>query len=91
MMVISGAIADGDVPALCSRAARLLDGLSEPTLVCDVHGVDPADAAAVDALARMQLTALRRGRRIKFDRVPSELRDLIHLVGLRDVLSGPLG
>jgi ABC-type transporter Mla MlaB component len=91
MMVISGAIAEGDVPALCARLARLLDAPGVQTLVCDVHGVDPADAAAVDGLARMQLTALRRGRRIKFDRAPSELRDLIHLVGLSDVLSGRLG
>jgi ABC-type transporter Mla MlaB component len=89
MMVISGAIADGDVPALCSRAARLLDGLSEQTLVCDVHGVDRADAAALNGLARMQLTALRRGHRIQLHRPPGELRDLIALAGLSDALSVP--
>jgi ABC-type transporter Mla MlaB component len=83
-MVISGAIADGDVPALCSQVARLLDGPG--ALVCDVHGIEPADVAAVGGLARMQLTALRRGHRIRFDRAPSELRELIALVGLSDVL-----
>ncbi|MDX6547439.1 MAG: hypothetical protein QOG33_989 [Gaiellales bacterium] len=85
-MVISGAIADGDVPALCSQVARLLDGPGALTLVCDVHGVEPADAAAVGGLARMQLAALRRGHRIRFDGAPSELRELIALIGLSDVL-----
>jgi ABC-type transporter Mla MlaB component len=86
MMVICGAIADGDATALCSQVARLLDGLGASTLVCDVHGLEPADAAAVDGLARMQLTALRRGHRIQLDRPPRELRDLIALVGLGEVL-----
>jgi ABC-type transporter Mla MlaB component len=90
MMVLSGAIADGDVAALCSQVARLLDGLGTRTLACDVHGVDPADAAAVHGLARMQLTALRHGHRIQLDRPPSELRELIALVGLSDVLPSVL-
>jgi ABC-type transporter Mla MlaB component len=90
MMVISGAIADGDVVGLCRQVVRLLDGLGVQTLVCDVHALDPADATAVNGLARMQLTALRRGHSIRLDRPPSELRDLIALVGLSDVLPSVL-
>ncbi|MDX6545054.1 MAG: hypothetical protein QOG02_828 [Gaiellales bacterium] len=86
MMVICGAIGDGDAAALCSRVAGLLDGLGASTLVCDVHDLHPADAAAVDGLARMQLTARRRGHSIQLGRPPGELCDLIALVGLGDVL-----
>jgi ABC-type transporter Mla MlaB component len=90
MTVISGAIAGGDAAALCSQVARLLDGPGASTLICDVHGLDPADVAAVDGLARMQLTALRRGHKIQLDRLPRELRDLIALAGLSDVLPSVL-
>jgi ABC-type transporter Mla MlaB component len=89
-MVISGAIADRDVPALCSQAARLLDAPGLQTLICDVRGLDRADATAVDGLARMQLTALRCGRRITLDRPSGELLDLIAFVGLSEVLPAVL-
>lgn len=90
-MVISGAIAGRDVPALCSRAGRLLDVPGVQTLVCDVRDIDRADVGAVNGLARMQLTALRRGCRITLDQPSGELLDLIALVGLSDVLPAVLG
>ena len=85
-MVIAGAIARGDAPLLCARLARLLEGADVGMLECDVHDVDPADSAAVHGLARMQLTALRRGGRIRLCGCSSELRSLIELIGLSDVL-----
>jgi hypothetical protein len=45
-----------------------------------------ADVLTVDALARLQLSAHRTGRRLKLRDASDELQDLIHLVGLRDVL-----
>jgi len=45
------------------------------------------DLAIVDALARMQLGARRRGTRLKLRNVNDELRRLLELVGLADVLA----
>jgi anti-anti-sigma regulatory factor len=44
------------------------------------------DLAIVDSLARMHLGARRRGRRLVLRNVSDELRGLIELVGLADVL-----
>ncbi|RKQ91129.1 STAS domain-containing protein [Solirubrobacter pauli] len=45
------------------------------------------DLALVEALARMQLRARRRGERVRLRNVPDELRGLLELVGLADVLA----
>jgi hypothetical protein len=55
------------------------------TIVCDV-GALAADAAAVDALARLQLTARRLGYEIRLGDASVDLQDLLDFVGLRDVL-----
>lgn len=51
----------------------------------DVAGL-PADVATVETLARFQLAARRRGYTVRLRNAPSELIDLIGLLGLRDVL-----
>jgi hypothetical protein len=43
-------------------------------------------AACVEALARVQLAARRRGRRIVLCHAPEDLRDLLHLMGLAEIL-----
>ena len=54
-------------------------------LVCDVHALAP-DAAAVDALARLQLAARRVGLEVRLRHASTELCCLIEFVGLADVL-----
>ena len=54
-------------------------------LVCDVHALAP-DAAAVDALARLQLAARRVGLEVRLRRASPELCCLIGFVGLAEVL-----
>jgi anti-anti-sigma regulatory factor len=44
------------------------------------------DIGTVDALARLQLSARRLGRRLRLRDVPLELRELIELAGLSRVL-----
>ncbi len=44
------------------------------------------DLALVDALARLQLGAARRGGRLRLDAAPPELRELLDLLGLGGVL-----
>ena len=45
-----------------------------------------ADVLTVDALARLQLSARRRGRRLRLRDASGELQDLIAFVGLSEVL-----
>jgi hypothetical protein len=45
-----------------------------------------ADVLTVDALARLQLSARRHGRRLRVRHASDDLHDLIDLVGLREAL-----
>jgi ABC-type transporter Mla MlaB component len=65
----------------------LLAGEDAGVVLCDVRGV-PADAATVDALARLQLAARRHGCRLRLVNASDELRELTAFLGLRDVLPG---
>jgi ABC-type transporter Mla MlaB component len=60
------------------------------TLPCDVSAL-AADAATIDALARLQLGARRGGHEIVLRRAPDALVDLLDLFGLRDVLRVEMG
>ena len=55
------------------------------TIVCDVEALIP-DAAAVDALARLQLAVRRIGLEVRLRHASSELQGLIVCCGLDDVL-----
>ena len=55
-------------------------------IVCDVGGLAP-DASAIDGLARLHLLAKRQGLEIRFCSVPGDLRELLGLCGLAEVLS----
>jgi hypothetical protein len=55
------------------------------TLACHVGAV-PADAGAVDALARLQLSARRRELEVCLRNASSDLEALLGLCGLSDVL-----
>jgi hypothetical protein len=58
-------------------------------VLCDVRSLQ-ADLAAVDALARLQLAARRRGRALRLSGASDALRALIELVGLGETLPGVL-
>lgn len=83
---IHGPIARADVAGLCDRVCRLLDATRPELAVCDVAGVG-ADAAAVDALARLQLAARHHGCVVRLRHATEELRDLVAFMGLEDVLA----
>jgi hypothetical protein len=69
--------------------------MNDPLLVLDaetdeiVGRVDARmpDLALVESLARLQLSARRRGGRLRLRNVTDELRGLLELVGLADVLA----
>ena len=85
-LIIAGPIAPGDIPALCARARSELDGSGRGQIVCDVGALIDPDAATVDALARLQLTARQLGSRIRLRRACGELLELLELMGLSEVL-----
>jgi ABC-type transporter Mla MlaB component len=82
---ITGPIAPDDLPGLCTRVCSLLEQSSARGALCDVTGVG-VDAVTVDALARLQLAARRRGCRIWLRNASTDLRELVAFMGLEDVL-----
>jgi len=79
-------VARADVPGLCDRVGALLRQGRARVAYCELRGA-PADAVAVDALARLQLAARRNGCEIRVCHASRELRELIALMGLADVLA----
>lgn len=86
VMAIHGPISRADLAGLCDRVCALLQGCRVAAVVaCDVRSVEP-DAVTVDALARLQLAAQRRGCCIRLVGASESLRELVGLMGLDDVL-----
>jgi hypothetical protein len=83
-LVIGDQISPAAMAGLCERVRGLLQGGAQ-LIVCDVSGLAP-DAATIDALARVQLTARRLGGRIRLRNACIELRELVAFTGLSDVL-----
>jgi ABC-type transporter Mla MlaB component len=82
---IRGPISRADLPGLCDRICALLQGSGASVAVCDVCGVE-ADIVAVDALARLQMAAQRRGCQVRLRGASDDLQSLVAFMGLRDVL-----
>ena len=85
-LVISGALSRDDIPSWCDRARTLLENDDCPILVCDVRGLSGCDAVAVDMLARVKLIAQRHGTPMCVRAASRDLRDLISLSGLAEIL-----
>jgi ABC-type transporter Mla MlaB component len=86
VFVIGGRITPADIPALCLRAEAVLAAGDLDPLVCDVATLAHADAVAVDALARLHVLARRHRCNINLLGVSRQLKDLLALMGLCDVL-----
>jgi hypothetical protein len=85
VLAVGRPIAPADLPGLGEKASALLDRKKPDVALCDVRAAEP-DAVTVDALARLQLAARRRGCQVLLRHAPSELLDLLAFMGLRDVL-----
>ncbi|GAA4937709.1 STAS domain-containing protein [Actinoplanes utahensis] len=75
-----------DIPVLCAHLADLVRGRPGHLVLCDVAGLADPDVAAVEALARLRLTARRHGRRLVVTGAGPRLLLLIGLLGLTEVL-----
>jgi ABC-type transporter Mla MlaB component len=81
---IRGPIARADLPGLCERVCATL-AVAGSVVACDVDGVEP-DAVTVDALARLQLAARRRGCAVCLRNASEPLLELVELMGLSHIL-----
>jgi ABC-type transporter Mla MlaB component len=85
--VLGGPVGRADLPAACERLRLLLIDSEADVVLCDVGADVQPDAVAVDALARLQLTARRLGCCVHLCRAPKELEGLLAFTGLLDVVS----
>jgi ABC-type transporter Mla MlaB component len=86
VFVVDGPVDRADVEALCERVRLLLASSHAELVVCDVGALTEPDAATIDALARLQLTAGRLGSQVRLRHACDELQNLLTLVGLSDVV-----
>lgn len=80
-------LARADLDGLCARICLLFAQPGLQVAFCDCSRVVEVDAVVVDALARLQLAARRRGCEVRLRNASAELRDLVALMGLGDVLT----
>jgi hypothetical protein len=76
VFVVYGPIVEDDIPGLCRRVRALFDGEVDQ-VVCDVGALVAPDGVTLDALARLQLAARRRG---------IDLLGLLDAAGLSDIV-----
>lgn len=94
VLVLSGPLTRDEVNGPCDALRALLDsgggggGSDAGVVVCDVGGLGPPGLAAVNLLARLQLTARRGGGRIRLRDPSPALCALLDLVGLRFEMEG---
>ena len=86
VLVIVGATDPTVLTGLCESARVLLADADTTLLVCDVHAIEEPDLSTVDALARLALVARHLGGNVLLLDASPELRDLLHLAGLADVV-----
>jgi ABC-type transporter Mla MlaB component len=82
---VRGPLARTDLPGLCDRVCALLAEGDPVIAFCEVGSLEP-DAVTIDALARLQLAARRRGCQIRLRHASTELLELLEFLGLDDVL-----
>ncbi|MYV97677.1 STAS domain-containing protein [Streptomyces sp. SID3343] len=91
VLVVYPPIDRADIAGLCERLRLLLGASRADPFPCDVGALVVPDLVTIEALARLQLTARRLGRRIRLHDVCGELLALLALMGLADVLPGEAG
>lgn len=89
-MRITGRITPADVPCLDEELRRVLrddgtGGTAPRQVFCDIGGLAQVNLAAVDALARLHLTARRHGSRLRVRNAGPDLLALLELVGLPEL------
>ena len=84
-VAIRGPLEREDLPGLFARVCGLLERHRPDIVRCEVGDV-AVDAVALDALARLALAARRHGCEVRLHGADDDLRGLVSLAGLDDVL-----
>lgn len=85
-LILEGPMVDAEVRAMCERLGTMLDCGRTDRVECDCSALNVGDLRTVDALARLQLTARRRGGNLLLHGAPVGLAELVSLVGLARIL-----
>lgn len=86
LLLIGGRIELDDAVRLGDLVRDLLDGADARLAICDVGMVDQPEAAVVDLLCRIRMITRRLGLGLDVRGASTELRDLLFLTGLCDVV-----
>jgi ABC-type transporter Mla MlaB component len=86
LFAVEGAITPDDIPVLCERLRGLMGRPGVTTVVCDMQRLEAADGVAIEALARLQLAARRRGCRVVLRNASTDLLGLLVLAGLSEAM-----
>ncbi len=86
VFTITAPVEQACIGALCDRLRTTVARDGAKVVICDVQHLTPADAVAVDLLARLQLTARRIGSQILLVNAARELSELLDLMGLSEVV-----
>lgn len=86
VVVFDGEATPATMAGFSARVREALAGEGVDEVVCDLGSVADADLRLVDSLARLQLLARRHGRRVRLRRATEDLRSLLDLLGLGEVL-----
>jgi anti-anti-sigma regulatory factor len=88
VLVITRPVTLADVPSLCEELRVLLYGAGSAEVICDVGALTDPGLAAVEAVARLRLTARRLGSVLRLRDVQPGLKALLELTGLGDNTQG---
>ena len=86
VVLLGGCVAPDDVMEVLDRLRERLAGSNPAQIECDVSSLERADLATVDVLARLALEARRLGAMLQLARPSRELREMVALAGLEEVL-----
>jgi ABC-type transporter Mla MlaB component len=84
--VVRGPVARADIVGMGERLRGCLSSCTADVVVCDVCTLTNPDVDTVDAVARLQLIARRKGAQIVLRNAPPELRELLAFTGLDEVV-----
>ena len=88
---VGPAVRREQIPDLCAALAELFGAEPDAAVVCEVAAAARPDVVLAEALARLQLTARRHGRRLEVRGAGPELRELLDLLGLGCLLPAETG
>jgi anti-anti-sigma regulatory factor len=85
-VVVSSPLTRAGIATLCELTRALVEASDAYLVVVDLGDLVDPDAVAVDAVARLQLTARRLGKRMRFRHACRQVHELVAMMGLGDVL-----